>query len=100
MDGGLSAFIPGVTIGLTLALGVYRARDDEPWMVALGMAAGLLVAGVMILLLGQAGSDLDRLWILLWVVGSVALAAAVATVAGRIRRRREPMLPDDSPEAA
>jgi len=89
MDGGLGAFIPGVTIGITLAIGIYKARDEAPWKIALGIAAGLLLAGAMALALRSAGSDFDRLWILIWVLASLALAAAVAMTAGRRRRRRD-----------
>ncbi len=90
MDGGLGAFIPGVTIGITLAIGIYRARDGAPWKIALGITAGLLLAGAMALALRAAGTDLDRLWILIWVLASLALAAAVAMTASRRRRRRDP----------
>lgn len=100
MDGGLGAFIPGVTIGITLAIGIYRARDEEPWKIALGMTAGLLLAGLMFLVLGWAGTDLDRLWFLLWVLGSLALAAAVAMTLGRRRRSRNPGRIEGSSDAA
>jgi hypothetical protein len=100
MDGSLTAFIPGVTIGLTLAIGIYSARYEAPWKIGLGITAGLLLSGVLALLLGWAGTDLDRLWILLWVLGSVALAAAVASIAGRLRGRHEPASVETPPDPA
>jgi len=91
MDGGLGAFIPGVTIGLTLSIGIYAARDEAPWKIALGVTVGLLLAGVMSLVLGWAADDFARLWFLLCVLSSLALAAAVAMTVGRRRRSRDPI---------
>ena len=87
MDGGLGAFVPGVTIGVTLAIGIVKARDEARWKIAIGVAAGLLLAGAMALALRSVGTDVDRLLIVVWVLASLALAAAVAMTAGHRRQR-------------
>ncbi len=83
---------------MTAALHIATIRAGAT--VAVGVIVGLLVSGALAVLLGWANTDFERLWILLGFVGCLAVAAAMAAVAGAVRRRRVVPWPDDGQDSA
>ena len=85
-------------VALAVGLPLYRARHEQPWKIAAGLVAGLVLVTVLAIALSWAGIDVGRLQLLLAPALAVALAAAFVIVLRMAQRRRE-SLPRESPYA-
>jgi peptidoglycan/LPS O-acetylase OafA/YrhL len=77
-----------VTAGMVVSITLYRARREPPERLVAGIAAGLSLAGLLLVLLIWAGLEVGRLTGLLTTVGGLAIAAGSVSVARHVRRRR------------
>ena len=91
-----NAVFLALVVGGSVGVPLYRARHDEPWRIAVALGGGVAVAGVMVLILTWAGTDLGHLNLLLWPAVAVAFVATFA-IALRLSRRRRAAPPARSP---